>query len=67
MIARHRIGKVTLLLLCPELARSDSLAARMLSLHLALTALCSHEAWGSVPGNSNHTNNEALKARFNAA
>ena len=32
MIARDRIGKVTLLLLCPELARSDSLPARMLGL-----------------------------------
>jgi hypothetical protein len=50
MPAGHRIGKVTLLLLFSELARGDSLAARMLGLRLAPTALCSHEPGAASQG-----------------
>ena len=49
-----------------EFARSDSLAARMLGLRLAPKALCAHISLGHRPRNLNHTDNEALKARFNA-
>jgi hypothetical protein len=49
-----------------EFARSDSLAARMLGLRLAQKALCAHISLGHRPRNLNRTDNEALKARFNA-
>jgi hypothetical protein len=50
-----------------EFARSDNLAARMLGLRLAPKALCAHVSLRHRPRNLNHTDNEALKARFNAA